>query len=134
MFVSVSTTNISHKYNDNYLDNSCCRLLFIGAESAITTLATLAFNKILLPTKKHDFLRARPNNNSGIFLFRKFLLFSELYRCTHPERLANAGIKTEEDDGTLICSIIPDVYIHPTASVHPTATVSDPERNLSMEL
>ena len=49
----------------------------------------------------------------------------ELYRKTHPERLVNAGKRTENDigDGRLICCIFPDVYIHPTASVHPTAVV-----------
>lgn len=58
---------------------------------------------------------------SAIYANRHYL---ELNRNTHPERLANSGIKTNEDeDGTLICTIIPDVHIHPTAQVHPTATL-----------
>lgn len=58
-------------------------------------------------------------SGSAIYANRHYL---ELYRKTHPERLVNAGNKTEHDgDGRLICNIIPDVYIHPTASVHPTA-------------
>lgn len=58
---------------------------------------------------------------SAIYSNRHYL---ELYKKTHPERLVNAGTRTStDDDGSLICTIIPDVYIHPTAQVHPTAVL-----------
>uniref|UniRef100_A0A336MVA2 CSON000248 protein n=1 Tax=Culicoides sonorensis TaxID=179676 RepID=A0A336MVA2_CULSO len=58
---------------------------------------------------------------SAIYSNRHYL---ELYKKTHPERLANAGTRsTENGDGSLVCTIIPDVYIHPTAQVHPTAVI-----------
>lgn len=47
----------------------------------------------------------------------------ELYRRTHVERLANTGFKTGENDDDLICNVIQNVYIHPSANVHTTATV-----------
>lgn len=48
-----------------------------------------------------------------------------LYKRTHLERLANQGIKdNDQNNGSLICNIIGDVYIHPSATIHPTATVS----------
>jgi mannose-1-phosphate guanylyltransferase len=59
---------------------------------------------------------------SAIYANRHYL---GLYKHFHPERLANPGFKNAEDsNGSLICNIIPDVHIHPTASVHPTAVVS----------
>jgi mannose-1-phosphate guanylyltransferase len=62
---------------------------------------------------------------SAIYANRHYL---ELYRHTHPERLANAGFRDKTDDtvgdGSLICNIIPDVHIHPSASISPTATVN----------
>ncbi|XP_063701295.1 mannose-1-phosphate guanyltransferase alpha [Culicoides brevitarsis] len=58
---------------------------------------------------------------SAIYSNRHYL---ELYKKTHPERLTNAGTRNDgEGDGSLICTIIPDVYIHPTAQVHPTAVL-----------
>uniref|UniRef100_A0A1B0A7D2 Uncharacterized protein n=1 Tax=Glossina pallidipes TaxID=7398 RepID=A0A1B0A7D2_GLOPL len=57
---------------------------------------------------------------SAIYANRHYL---ELYKKTHPERLANAGVKHGEDDGNLICTIFPDVYIHPSATVHHTAVL-----------
>lgn len=57
---------------------------------------------------------------SAIYANRHFL---DLYKRTHLERLANRGIKDNNENGSLICNIIGDVYIHPTASIHPTATV-----------
>lgn len=57
---------------------------------------------------------------STVYANRHYLA---LYRQTHPERLANAGLKNSLDDGVHICNIIPDVHIHPTANVHPTATL-----------
>lgn len=40
------------------------------------------------------------------------------------ERLANQGVKSINDEnGHLICNIIGDVYIHPSAIVHATATL-----------
>lgn len=58
---------------------------------------------------------------SAIYANRHYLA---LYKNTHPERLANAGLKaSEQSNGSLVCNIIPDVHIHPTASVHPTATL-----------
>lgn len=54
---------------------------------------------------------------------KKMSFILELYKKTHPERLANAGVKHGEDDGNLICTIFPDVYIHPSATVHHTAVV-----------
>lgn len=49
---------------------------------------------------------------SAIYANRHYL---DLYRTKHPERLC--GPKG-------ICEIIPDVYIHETASIHPTAVVN----------
>uniref|UniRef100_A0A0A1XMV2 Mannose-1-phosphate guanyltransferase alpha-A n=1 Tax=Zeugodacus cucurbitae TaxID=28588 RepID=A0A0A1XMV2_ZEUCU len=57
---------------------------------------------------------------SAIYANRHYL---ELYKNTHPERLANAGTKLSEHDSNLICTILPDVYIHPSATVHYTATL-----------
>lgn len=62
---------------------------------------------------------------SAIYANRRFL---DLYRRTRIERLAKAGNKdaSEGADGNeLICNIIGDVYIHPSASIHPTATVNN---------
>lgn len=58
---------------------------------------------------------------SAIYANRHFL---NLYKRMHLERLANRGTKDNTDDGSLICNIIGDVYIHPTASIDPTATVT----------
>ncbi|XP_055853810.1 mannose-1-phosphate guanyltransferase alpha [Episyrphus balteatus] len=57
---------------------------------------------------------------SAIYANRHYLA---LYKKTHPERLCNAGSKNQNADGSLICNIKPDVYIHPTATVHSTATL-----------
>ncbi|XP_067628969.1 mannose-1-phosphate guanyltransferase alpha-A isoform X2 [Eurosta solidaginis] len=57
---------------------------------------------------------------SAIYANRHYL---ELYKNTHPERLANAGIKRSENDSNLICTIHPDVYIHPSATIHYSATL-----------
>lgn len=60
---------------------------------------------------------------SAIYANRHFL---DLYRRTKQlDRLAKQGNKSNDasnDDG-LICTIIGDVYIHPSANIHPTATV-----------
>lgn len=58
---------------------------------------------------------------AAIYANRHYL---ELYRSTHLEHLANPGIKSKngQDDG-LICNILQDVYIDPTASVHASATL-----------
>lgn len=60
---------------------------------------------------------------SAIYANRHFL---DLYRRTKQlDRLAqqgNKGSDASNDDG-LICTIIGDVYIHPSAIIHPTATV-----------
>lgn len=58
--------------------------------------------------------------------FRNIFSFfiTELYRRTHVERLAPIGFKTTEKDDNLICNIIQNVYVHPSANVHPTATVT----------
>lgn len=86
--------------------------------------------EVLTPLAGTEKLYALPVSNwwsqiktagSTIYANRHYL---ELYRQTHPERLANAGVKNEiGPDGNTICNIIPDVYIHPTASIHPTATL-----------
>ncbi|XP_055384497.1 mannose-1-phosphate guanyltransferase alpha-A isoform X2 [Condylostylus longicornis] len=65
---------------------------------------------------------------AAIYANRHYLAFisernSQLYRKTHPERLSKTGIKTELSDESLVCNVIQDVHIHPTASVHPTATL-----------
>lgn len=63
---------------------------------------------------------------SAIYANRHYL---ELYRHTHPERLAQVGsvaadLKEPEQKKTNApCTIIPDVYIHPKACVHPTAVL-----------
>lgn len=54
---------------------------------------------------------------SAIYANRRFL---DLYRRTHPERLAKTGVESNE----FPCEIIGDVFIHPTATIHPTAVVS----------
>lgn len=86
--------------------------------------------EILTPLAGTGKLYALPVNNwwsqiktagSAIYANRHYLA---LYKNAHPERLASAGLKTENDNANLICNIVPDVHIHPTASVHPTATVS----------
>lgn len=53
---------------------------------------------------------------SAIYANRHYL---ELYQVKHPERLVIPG----SGDNPWKCQIIPNVYIHPTASVHPTSTV-----------
>lgn len=57
---------------------------------------------------------------AAIYANRHYL---ELYRRTHVERLANTGFKSVENDENLICNVIQNVYIHPSANVHPTATL-----------
>lgn len=57
---------------------------------------------------------------SAIYANRHFL---EMYRRTKLEPLAKQGIKDDTDDNELVCNIIGDVFIHPSASIHPTATV-----------
>lgn len=58
---------------------------------------------------------------SAIYANRHYL---DLYKRTHPERLTNSGHKSLHiENGSLICNVLPDVYIHPTANVHATATV-----------
>lgn len=56
---------------------------------------------------------------SAIYANRHYL---ELYRNTHPQRLAKSGLAdaTEADKS---CTIIPDVHIHPKATVHHTAVL-----------
>lgn len=55
---------------------------------------------------------------SAIYANRRFL---DVYKRTHPERLAKNGIESNE----FPCEIIGDVTIHPTAQIHPTAVVSN---------
>lgn len=55
---------------------------------------------------------------SAIYANRHYL---ELYRNTRPDRLANSDLKSV--NGSICCTIYPDVYIHPSASVHPDATL-----------
>lgn len=59
---------------------------------------------------------------SAIYANRHYL---ELYRKTHPERLAKFGFEKEPETEAkkLHCTIIPDVYIHPKATVHHTAVL-----------
>lgn len=60
---------------------------------------------------------------SAIYANRHFL---DMYRRTKQhDRLAKQGNKNTDanDDDGLICTIIGDVYIHPSAIIHPTATV-----------
>lgn len=59
---------------------------------------------------------------AAIYANRHYLA---LYRSTHPERLANQGRREGDADAVLPCTVLQDVYIHPTASVHPTATVRE---------
>lgn len=54
---------------------------------------------------------------SAIYANRHYL---ELYREKHPEKLCSV---TNIGDSKCICNIIPDVYIHPTATIHPSAVV-----------
>ncbi|KAK4885835.1 hypothetical protein RN001_002106 [Aquatica leii] len=54
---------------------------------------------------------------SAIYANRHYL---ELYRSKHPERLCqNAAV----GNNTKICNILPDVYIHASATIHPTALI-----------
>lgn len=55
---------------------------------------------------------------SAVYANRHYL---ELYKRTYPERLTNSC--TPQSEGTECCTIIPDVYIHPTATIHSTAVV-----------
>lgn len=57
---------------------------------------------------------------SAIYANRHYL---QLYRTSHPERLANGGSKLSNNQGHLVCTIHPDVFIHPTAQVDPSATL-----------
>lgn len=59
---------------------------------------------------------------SAIYANRHYL---ELYRNTHPERLAQFGFEKESQEGKKggLCTILPDVYIHPKATVHHTAVL-----------
>ncbi|XP_037952023.1 mannose-1-phosphate guanyltransferase alpha-A [Teleopsis dalmanni] len=85
--------------------------------------------EVLTPLAGTDKLYALPVSSwwsqlktagSAIYANRHYL---DLYKKTHPERLANAGFKHSEDNGNLICTIFPDVYIHPSAIVHHTAVL-----------
>ncbi|XP_013113258.1 mannose-1-phosphate guanyltransferase alpha [Stomoxys calcitrans] len=85
--------------------------------------------EVLTPLAGTDKLYAMPVPNwwsqlktagSAIYANRHYL---ELYKKTHPERLANAGIKRSEGDGNLICTIHSDVHIHPSATVHHSAVL-----------
>ena len=87
--------------------------------------------EILTPLAGTERLYALPVNNwwsqiktagSAIYANRHFL---ELYKRTHIDRLATQGIKDNNPDGeSLVCNVIGDVCIHPSASIHPSATVS----------
>lgn len=61
------------------------------------------------------------NAGSAIYANRHYL---ELYRNTHPERLALV-LASEENaqERNNACTILPDVYIHPKATVHHTAVL-----------
>lgn len=87
--------------------------------------------EIITPLAGSDKLFALPVSNwwsqiktaaSTIYANRHYL---KLYHQTHPERLVNSGLikSNEEKDGSLICNIIPDVYIHPTATIDKTAVL-----------
>jgi len=84
---------------------------------------------VLTPLAGTDKLFAMPVPNwwsqlktagSAIYANRHYL---GLYKKTHPERLANVGTKRGEGDGSLICTVFPDVYVHPSATVHHSAVV-----------
>ena len=99
-------------------------------QDSITLRLCVSLSLILTPLAGTGKLYALPVNNwwsqiktagSAIYANRHYLA---LYKNAHPERLASAGLKTENDNANLVCNIVPDVHIHPTASVHPTATVS----------
>lgn len=86
--------------------------------------------EVLTPLAGTDKLFAMPVPNwwsqlktagSAIYANRHYLA---LYKRTHPERLANVGSKRGEGDGNLICTVYPDVYVHPSATVHHSAVVS----------
>jgi len=85
--------------------------------------------EVLTPLAGTDKLYAMPvpdwwsqikTAGSAIYANRHYL---ELYKKTHPERLANNGVKRDENDGNLICTIYPDVHIHPSATVHFSAVL-----------
>lgn len=57
---------------------------------------------------------------SAIYANRHYL---ELYRCKHPERLQQAATTNAAGDDKFVCEVIPDVYIHPTATIHHSAVV-----------
>lgn len=86
--------------------------------------------EVLTPLAGTDMLFAMPSPNwwsqlktagSAIYANRHYL---GLYKRTHPERLANVGSKRGEGDGSLICTVYPDVFVHPSATVHHSAVVS----------
>lgn len=86
--------------------------------------------EVLTPLAGTDMLFAMPSPNwwsqlktagSAIYANRHYL---DLYKRTHPERLANVGNKRGEGDGSLICTVYPDVFVHPSATVHHSAVVS----------
>ncbi|EDV55881.1 mannose-1-phosphate guanyltransferase alpha [Drosophila erecta] len=85
--------------------------------------------EVLTPLAGTDKLFAMPVPNwwsqlktagSAIYANRHYL---GLYKKTHPERLANVGTKRGEGDGSLICTVLPDVYVHPSATVHHSAVL-----------
>ncbi|TDG45326.1 hypothetical protein AWZ03_008295 [Drosophila navojoa] len=85
--------------------------------------------EVLTPLAGTDMLFAMPVPNwwsqmktagSAIYANRHYL---DLYKRTHPERLANVGNKRGEGDGNLICTVYPDVYVHPSATVHHSAVL-----------
>lgn len=120
--IFLDMSNVFHARQQNYggfLNGN-------GREAEVIQLET----DIVTPMAGTGKLYALPVSNwwsqvktagSAIYSNRHYL---ELYKKTHPERLVNAGTRTTNDgDGNLICTIIPDVYIHPTAQVHPTAVL-----------
>ncbi|KAH8283423.1 hypothetical protein KR018_000351 [Drosophila ironensis] len=85
--------------------------------------------EVLTPLAGTDKLFAMPVPNwwsqlktagSAIYANRHYL---GLYKRTHPERLANVGTKRGQGDGSLICTVLPDVYVHPSATVHHSAVL-----------
>jgi len=113
--------NVFHNRQQNYSNGANGN----GKDAEVIELET----DILTPLAGTGKMYALPVTNwwtqvktagSAIYANRHYL---GLYKSTHPDRLARPGTRISDEPSDLICTIIPDVFIHPTAQVHPTAVI-----------
>lgn len=106
------TFNIKQEeYYKNGNGNACKDAGYLQLEQDILT--SLAGTGKMCALQTRNWWSQLKTASSAIYANRHYL---ELYKEKHPERLA-MGKRAE------LCTIIPDVYIDPSADVHPTAVI-----------